>query len=434
VAFIAAKKHWLAIALSVAVHAALTATISWVAYRTLSAGPAAIESLPPTAAPDPTVLEVELPQVGEGYAVDEEPLDPAGEPPKATAGDAVAHPDTGRPGRGGSPTARAPAQNLADADERMRLSPDLLSRLDRDQVQRLRVARARVSWEDRRSTTHPAELTLVSSGPGGVRERRPPSPVEPSRGALRSPRASVRGASFGFARTDDSPGDRSPGGELAGSLDEAPGMGIARRAPGQDHRSSAPVANARPAAVLGPVAVPAADSARPRDNVDSEQEVATAIRSLVHASTAGGLLGEGVGGSAGGVEVGEGGPAAGGFRASPLGQGEGFVYDYWTRDPRLLPYFRGIHARIDPLWADAFPKSALLELKQGTTIIEFVVSSDGRVAVTWPPVRPSGIDEFDRNCADAIRRAGPFPPIPAVLGVTSLRIRAPFVANNPIVK
>ena len=59
---------------------------------------------------------------------------------------------------------------------------------------------------------------------------------------------------------------------------------------------------------------------------------------------------------------------------------------------------------------------------------------DGRAVVSWPPVRPSGVDEFDRNCADAIRRAAPFPPIPAELGLTSVRIRAPFAANNPIVK
>jgi allantoinase len=50
---------------------------------------------------------------------------------------------------------------------------------------------------------------------------------------------------------------------------------------------------------------------------------------------------------------------------------------------------------------------------------------------------PSGIDEFDRNCADAIRKAGPFEPIPQALkdrGYTQLRIRAPFEARNPIVK
>jgi outer membrane biosynthesis protein TonB len=53
--------------------------------------------------------------------------------------------------------------------------------------------------------------------------------------------------------------------------------------------------------------------------------------------------------------------------------------------------------------------------------------------VQWPPLRPSGVDEFDRNCADAIRRAAPFPAIPRELGVSSLTIRAPFAANNPAV-
>jgi TonB family protein len=75
-----------------------------------------------------------------------------------------------------------------------------------------------------------------------------------------------------------------------------------------------------------------------------------------------------------------------------------------------------------------------VDLKQGTVILEFVVARDGTAKVTWPPLRPSGIDEFDRNCAEAIRRAGPFEPIPPVLGVSSLRIRAPFVANNFVIK
>ena len=79
----------------------------------------------------------------------------------------------------------------------------------------------------------------------------------------------------------------------------------------------------------------------------------------------------------------------------------------------------------------------MLELKQGTVILEFTIASDGTAKVAWPPVRPSGIDAFDRNCADAIRRASPFEPIPAALkehGWTSLKIRAPFVARNPVVK
>ena len=75
----------------------------------------------------------------------------------------------------------------------------------------------------------------------------------------------------------------------------------------------------------------------------------------------------------------------------------------------------------------------MLDLKQGTVILEFTVARDGSARVTWPPLRPSGIDEFDRNCADAIRRAGPFEPIPRELGRDSLRIRAPFVATSAIV-
>jgi outer membrane biosynthesis protein TonB len=55
------------------------------------------------------------------------------------------------------------------------------------------------------------------------------------------------------------------------------------------------------------------------------------------------------------------------------------------------------------------------------------------VTVSWPPVRRSGIDEFDRNCADAIRKAGPFERIPKELGPRSLRIRAPFDLRNPVV-
>jgi TonB family protein len=173
---------------------------------------------------------------------------------------------------------------------------------------------------------------------------------------------------------------------------------------------------------------------RPRDDVDSDQEVAITVRSLLHASTAGGAPGEGAGGNGGGGDPGAGASAGLGSHAHPMGVGEGEIFDFWTNDPRLVTYFRLLHARIDPLWANAFPKSALLDLKQGTVILQFTVQADGRASVQWPPLRPSGIDEFDRNCADAIRRAAPFPPIPRELGVSSLTIRAPFVASNPIIK
>jgi TonB family protein len=317
----------------------------------------------------------------------------------------------------------------------MSFSPDTLSRLDRDQIQRLRVARTRASWEDRRSTTHPGELTLVAIGPGSVRERRPAAQWAPSRGALDSPAPSIEGGAIGAPMSLEliEEGDRA-GASRAGGEEGRPGVGFLQGRAGTDHRRSAPVGEARPDVTQAAVAVPARDRARPRDDADAQQEVAMTVRSLVLASAAGGLPGRGEGGGGGGGPVGAGGDTGAGSVAHPLGVGDGDVFDYWTTDPRLVSYFRRIHAKIDPLWANAFPKSALFELKQGTVILDFTVQADGSVSVAWPPTRPSGVDEFDRNCAEAVRRAAPLPPIPPELGVRTLRIRAPFVASNPVVK
>lgn len=431
------KIHGVAIVTSIAVHALVTGGASWLAFGGGSGPtPSAQASESSAQSAVASSIAVDLPSVADGIAIEKGPDDPVGEPPRVTGGDTTPHLDTERAGRGGDLRVPQPAINLADADERMRLSQDLVSRIDRDQVQRLRAAaHVRASWEDRRSTTHPAELTLVATGPGRVLQRRPPSPFEPSRGALSSPSARSLGGESGAA-PPGAEGDtqRRPGGAWIGSNDPSPGAGVLEARAGIDHRASAPVGSARPDVTRGPVAVPAERRARPRDDVESDQEVATTLRSLVQASTAGGAAGEGQGGTGGGGEAGAGAASGSGSRARPLGVGDGEVFDYWTSDPRLLPYFRRIHAKIDPLWADAFPKSALLDLKQGTVILEFSIFADGHVNVGWPPVRPSGIDEFDRNCAEAVRRAAPLPAIPRDLGVQSLRVRAPFVVNNPVVK
>jgi len=419
---------------SIAVHGAIAAFF-WMALRGLPSDP-----LPPPdrssepAPSDTAIVAVELPVVGEGLRVEDAHLDPTGDRPRVAGGDTVPRLDTGKPGAGGDTTASSPALNLADTDDHMRLSPDLLSRIDRDQLQRLRVARTRRSWEDRRSTTHPMELTLIVTGPGSVMERRPVARWSPSRGALESAPASALGGALGGPGDEPGTGDHAPGGSTAGTTASAPGEGLLDGRAGEDHRTSAPVARARPDVVEAPVSVPAPQSARPRDDVDSDQEVATTVRALVHASTAGGSPGDGRGGNDAGGDPGAGASEGSGAHAHPLGVGEGDVLEYWTSDPRLLPYFRQLHAKIDPLWRNAFPKSALLELKQGTVILQFTVHADGSAVVHWPPLRPSGVDEFDRNCADAIRRAAPFPPIPRELGVSSLSIRAPFVAKNPVVK
>src|SRR5262249_4415713 len=79
-------------------------------------------------------------------------------------GEGAPRPDRGRKGRGGTDTADHTAVNLADRDDGMYLSRDVQTRADRDQVQRVRSAKERSSWEDWRAAREPMELTFVASG------------------------------------------------------------------------------------------------------------------------------------------------------------------------------------------------------------------------------------------------------------------------------
>ncbi len=431
-----AKATWPLVG-SLVAHVVILGGMGFVAYRSLAAKEAR-EAERRNAEGPAAVIAIELPGVAEGTLIADREVVPEGTTPSTYGGATIARIDTGAPGSGGDATGQR-ATNLAAMNDSMKLDTDLLSRLDRDQVQRLRTASRRTTHEDRRATTNPMELTFLATGNGEHQERRPNSPSDPSRGSLVSGAPSVIGGRVGADSPDEQAPGSSPGADRAGQLLGSPGIGVRDGRAGADHHRSARIAYARPSVAEGPPTIPGIWNGRPNDTVDSDQEVANTVRSLVHASVAGGITGEGRGGSAAPApEPGAGGGAPGrGSVASPLGSGDGELIDWNTNDPMLLPYFRKIHAKVNPLWANAFPKSAMLELKQGTVILEFVIAADGTAKVSWPPVRPSGIDEFDRNCADAIRRASPFEPLPAALkeaGRTSLKIRAPFVARNPIIK
>jgi TonB family protein len=423
---------------SVVAHLAIVGTVGFIAYRSL-AEKEAREARRPPVEPPTSVIAIELPTVAEGSLLADRDVVPEGTEPTAFGGATVARIDTGSPGSGGDATG-ARATNLAAIDDQMRLDTDPLSRLDRDQVQRLKTASRRTTHEDRRATTHPMELTFLASGKGEHAERRPDSPSDPSRGSMVSGAASVVGGHPGSNGLEEAlaPG-KAPGSTRSGQLLGSPGLGVRDGRAGDDHNKAARIAYARPAVTEASPTIPGIYNGRPNDTVDSDQEVANTVQSIVHASVAGGLAGQGRGGTAAPApDPGAGGGSVGrGSVARPMGSGDGDLIDWNTNDPMLLPYFRKLHSKIDPLWANAFPKSAMAELKQGMVIIEFTIAADGSAKVTWPPIRPSGIDEFDRNCADAIRRAMPFEPIPAVLkeqGRTTLKIRAPFIAKNPIIK
>jgi TonB family protein len=423
---------------SLAVHGALIGGFGWLAFRTLE--PAPPEATQATVPSPDRAAPVDLPAFTQDVTLlSDNAADPVGALPTHAGGTQVARVDTGHDGRGGQATVDERAVHLSDVDERLRLSASVLSRLDRDQVPRVRSGPERESREDRRSTTHPSELTFLSTGPGERAERRTASDRDPSRGALQASPAAVQGGNRGAAdlQGDDPRAEQESGrGGRIGTMVPSPGVGVHDGVAGSDHRASAAVRTARPDVTLAAVQVEALKRGRPSDTVDSDQEVATTIQALVHGSTSGGLLGRGVGGTAGGGDAvpGAGGSSGAGSHPPPLGGGDGDWLDLDTSDPRLVPYFRRVHAKVDPLWVNAFPRSAMLELKQGTVILEFSIASDGTAKVSWPPARPSGIDEFDRNCADALRRASPFDPIPRELGVRGLHVRAPFVAVNPIVR
>jgi len=383
------------------------------------------------------VVSLELPPMAESTLVAQANVatrDPIGEVPRVSGGPTVPRIDTGRDGHGGDRTVSSAATHLADVDEQMQLSRGTINRSDRDQTQRIRVDTTRTTREDRRSSREPMELAFLSSGELARMERRAPSDHDPSRGALVSRTASAAGGALGAAARTGENVEGLAGTGHAGTSVAEPGHGVRDGVAGLDHRTGAAVTHARPDVAFAAVSVEAPNKGRPTDNVDSEQELAAKVQALVHASTAGGVVGtEGIGGSGGGGAAGAGGLLGAGSHPAPLGDGMGDWFDVTSTDPRIIAYFRRFHAKVDPLWVNAFPKSAIFELKQGTVILEVTIAADGTARVAWPPARASGVPEFDRNCADAVRKASPFDPIPPELGLTVLHLRAPFVAINPIV-
>lgn len=420
--------------LSLLVHGAVIGAVTLVAFANLRHQREEDEARRAKMAAEP--IAIELPLATDGTTNAAVIVNRVGEEPIVTGGATIERLDTGRRGHGGEVTSRR-ATHLSDRDENLHLTTDSVSHLDRDQIQRIRESQRRTTWEDRRMTTNPMELTFIVTGHGQLEQRRPVAKTDPSRGAMRSKDASILGGAPGTQRDllgDERAAQRDVGSDREGALDPAAGLGLHDGRAGEDHRESADAMRARPELPQGPVSVAATMIDRPHDNVNSDQDVNAALRSIVHGSYQGGLDGTGRGGSGGGGASGADGVTGEGSHPAPLGVSDGEIYDLETTDPRLLPYFRRLKSKIDPLWQNAFPREAILELKQGTVIIDFVVNKDGTARVMWPPSRPSGIDAFDRNCADAVKKAMPFEPIPSTLGVSSIHIRAPFVANNFVVK
>ncbi len=282
---------------------------------------------PPAPPPSDDTVEIELPVVVDGSQLGVLPPELPSQALARGGGEAMPRLDSGHAGRGGTDTSPTPAINLADRDDELLLSPEVMSRLDRTQIQRLRSARRRASREDWRASREPMELTFLAEGRGDhLRpEHRRPGAHDPSAGGRAWGAVAREGGALGAAELPPGFGERArlTGGPVEGMARASSGRGVRDGAPGEDHRDSALVAHARPMVNQGTPSVPADVRDRPSDNVDAEQEVATRMQSILHASNAGGRLGPGTGGQAGLGPAGSGGLAGAGIRGARPGHGAG---------------------------------------------------------------------------------------------------------------
>lgn len=369
-------------------------------------------------------------QHGEG--VRHEKPDPEPQPATAFGGERMPRPEIGTPGKGGSDTTTDPALNLADSNDGLTLDRDPLNRLDRSQVQRLNTSNTRETLDDRRATPNPMELTFVASGNGKLALRRDPAKTNPSLGSLNGAEAATEGSDVGGPESERGDGtEPEPGGDRPGSEKDVAARGVATGADGHDYRRSANVTLARPLVPRARAAVPAPERGRPNDNADSSQDVASAVASLIHASSAGGRVRSGIGGSNGPGAPASGGKDASGSKSLPAGTGPGPLQDVGS-DPGVIGYFRAIERKVEPYWRNAFPAWAIAEGRGGLATLSLTLRRDGSLAGV-SVARPSGFPEFDRNLMDAVRKAAPFGPLPARLGKGPLEFRMTFDATNPAV-
>ena len=429
-----------AVVFSTLLHAglvALGAGLLGAGWWSLDPSPIVVAAGTPRTAPSVRTIDIELPS----FHLDGPPSPAASAVPGVVPvrdgmrGASMPRPDDGQPGRGGSERTPQPAVNLADRDDGIRLARSVASHIDRDQIPRVLSSRSRASWEDGRLTTKPTELTFLASGHGDRLERRTPADHDPSSGLPSARAASDLGAVALGAPAAPSGVDqplRDEGGDRVGGGYRSPGVGVDDSIASRDHRASADVAFARPMVDEGPPSVPANLSGKPKDNLDSAQHVAATRQSLIDASTAGGKPGVGPGGEKGGGNPGAGGVAGRGFSSRSLGNGDG-EYGWSGKDKHLSTYRRRMLAKLYPYWENAFPRWAVMDMRQGRVIVSWEVLANGAVR-NVRVTRPSGIDEFDRNCVAAVRRAAPFEPIPRNLGMSAMRWEITFDASNPIVR
>ena len=349
-------------------------------------------------------------------------------------------------GRGGEVDGAVSFTLLVDRAHPVNLQDSPLNSADAAQTQRIRTARDRAAWENRRrATPNPEDEYFLASGSGRHRERRPVDARDAAHGARLSPGASTLGSRQdrpGFAGDHGGAGPSVVGfaAEGAGSPSRAgadrdtPSRGVLRgRA--ERERAAADVAHGRPAVDRGPATTTAQSQGRVRDDTDAELLAAQLLQSVVDSSRRRGQrAGEGNGGVGGGGDPGSGGGEEAGGRASPYGPGDGRFGALDTSDPRYVRWYVNQRRRVNE--ALRFPRERALAMDQGLTVVVLRVNRDGTLAAAPRRKRSSGFDDFDREALRAIRSVAPFEPLPSNLvpGREVLQLDMTVDFQNPMIR
>lgn len=373
--------------------------------------------------------------------------------------DSAQNVDTARRGDGGDAEGPSAVILMLDHADAVTLQDAPMNAPRVWQTQRIRTARDRASWEDRRATPNPRDTPFLASGDGPHPERRPLAATDAQRGARVAPEASARGAE----RTEREPSADRPGahsshsGQPEGSLPvgsraepshrtggaeqphnaggptDSPGRGI-RQGRGRRASEAADVAHGRPPVDRGPAATPARRQGRVRDDVDAEQLAGGMVQSFVEASQRSGRRrDEGRGGVGGGGAPGSGGGHAEGGRAAPHGPGGGRWPALDTRNARYRHWYLEQRRRVER--ALEFPRARQLAMDQGTSVYRVVVRRDGSLAKGPRLLRSSGFDDLDAAARSAIEGSMPFNPLPADLAPAHPAIEVTLAVqfSNPMV-
>jgi TonB family protein len=339
-------------------------------------------------------------------------------------------PDLQAAGHGGERTSREAATNLASSIDPIALERDPETLRDRSQVSRLHTAWQRESRDDRRATPTPMELTFLATGPGHVRARRDYAATDPARGVLSGGVAATLGTKLGGqgASAAGVVPDAAQAGAVAGTSQARLGQGAPDGRDVQEFHAGARVLFARPLVPQARAAVPSEQRGRPNDTLDSSQEVAARVSSLLQASSAGGDPGPGVGGELGGGAPGALGRQGIGSRSSP--SGAGFGQDF-ADDPGFSGYSRALRSQLSRVLDKAFPEWAIEQGRGGHVIFEMTLGVDGRPSGVRI-VRPSGVGEYDANVLRAVRGVPSFGRLPEGFAAPA-QFRVSWDAVNPVV-